>query len=384
MLRAEGGARDRVPLRHARPRERALRRGRHPRHVRRPDRRAGPGRARCSPTRSTRTRGCCSSAVPDPATAAGEPIEIRKGRASAAVDPPPGCRFVDRCPLAIDVCSQVTPELVEARAAAAAHAATSPHRPPPHREDRPCPINRVARSPPTSSGAPRPLRTRSKARPHEDGRGESVWDRFCATPGKVAERRQRRDRVRLLPPLSRRHRADARARPRRVPLLDRVAADPSRRPRPRERGGARLLRPPRRRAARQRDRRRSSTLFHWDTPQALEDEGGWPARGTVEAFVEYVEVVAARLGDRVAPLDHAQRAVGRRVDRPRLGRARAGPDDARPTRSRPRTTCCSRTAGRSRRSCASRRPDAQVGITLNLDARVRRRRRRRRTRRPRA
>ena len=37
---------------------------------------------------------------------------------------------------------------------------------------------------------------------HEDGRGESVWDRFCATPGKGPQRRLGRDRVRLLPPLS--------------------------------------------------------------------------------------------------------------------------------------------------------------------------------------
>jgi oligopeptide/dipeptide ABC transporter ATP-binding protein len=41
-------------------------------------------------------------------------IEVRKGLASAAVDPTEGCRFVGRCPLAIDVCSHVTPALVEA------------------------------------------------------------------------------------------------------------------------------------------------------------------------------------------------------------------------------------------------------------------------------
>ncbi|HKH32339.1 MAG TPA: ABC transporter ATP-binding protein [Gaiellaceae bacterium] len=56
------------------------------------------------------------SAVPDPAANLhAERIEIRKGVASAAVDPPEGCRFVTRCPLAIDVCSRVTPPLVEAR-----------------------------------------------------------------------------------------------------------------------------------------------------------------------------------------------------------------------------------------------------------------------------
>ncbi len=41
------------------------------------------------------------------------------------------------------------------------------------------------------------------------------------------------------------------------------------------------------------------TLYHWDLPQALQDRGGWPARDTVEAFCEYSEVVARRLGDRV-------------------------------------------------------------------------------------
>jgi peptide/nickel transport system ATP-binding protein len=56
------------------------------------------------------------SAVPDPGTGiAAKRIEVRKGLASAAIDPPAGCRFVSRCPIAIDVCSRVTPPLVEAR-----------------------------------------------------------------------------------------------------------------------------------------------------------------------------------------------------------------------------------------------------------------------------
>jgi beta-glucosidase len=41
------------------------------------------------------------------------------------------------------------------------------------------------------------------------------------------------------------------------------------------------------------------TLFHWDTPQALEDAGGWMVRDTAHRFGEYAAVVADRLGDRV-------------------------------------------------------------------------------------
>ncbi|MGI9648051.1 MAG: GH1 family beta-glucosidase [Acidimicrobiia bacterium] len=41
------------------------------------------------------------------------------------------------------------------------------------------------------------------------------------------------------------------------------------------------------------------TLYHWDLPQALDDEGGWLARATAEAFAEYADIVATRLGDRV-------------------------------------------------------------------------------------
>jgi peptide/nickel transport system ATP-binding protein len=60
------------------------------------------------------------ASVPDPSLGAREDIVIRKGLAAAAVDPPEGCRFVGRCPLAIDVCSRVTPPLVEERPAQSA------------------------------------------------------------------------------------------------------------------------------------------------------------------------------------------------------------------------------------------------------------------------
>ena len=41
------------------------------------------------------------------------------------------------------------------------------------------------------------------------------------------------------------------------------------------------------------------TLYHWDLPQVLQDKGGWASRDTAEAFVEYSAAVTRRLGDRV-------------------------------------------------------------------------------------
>ncbi|MFF5973114.1 GH1 family beta-glucosidase [Streptomyces sp. NPDC012769] len=43
-----------------------------------------------------------------------------------------------------------------------------------------------------------------------------------------------------------------------------------------------------------------ATLYHWDLPQALEDEGGWTVRETAERFGEYAALAADALGDRVA------------------------------------------------------------------------------------
>lgn len=42
-----------------------------------------------------------------------------------------------------------------------------------------------------------------------------------------------------------------------------------------------------------------ANLFHWDLPQALEDEGGWLSRDTAQRFAQYAQIVADRLGDRV-------------------------------------------------------------------------------------
>jgi beta-glucosidase len=42
-----------------------------------------------------------------------------------------------------------------------------------------------------------------------------------------------------------------------------------------------------------------ATLYHWDLPLPLADEGGWLQRGTAEAFADYAALVVQRLGDRV-------------------------------------------------------------------------------------
>jgi beta-glucosidase len=132
----------------------------------------------------------------------------------------------------------------------------------------------------------------------EDGRGESIWDRFSSTPGKVVNGETGRVAcdsyhrypadVRLMRELGLNGYRFSIAWPRIVP---------EGRGRPNAAGldfYERFV-----------DELLSNgiepfvTLYHWDLPQALEDRGGWPARATVDAFAEYVELVVARLGDRV-------------------------------------------------------------------------------------
>ncbi|HWD96865.1 MAG TPA: GH1 family beta-glucosidase [Acidimicrobiales bacterium] len=50
---------------------------------------------------------------------------------------------------------------------------------------------------------------------------------------------------------------------------------------------------------RDRDIEPTLTLYHWDLPQALEDDGGWCVRETAERYAEYVDIVARAFGSDV-------------------------------------------------------------------------------------
>ncbi len=133
----------------------------------------------------------------------------------------------------------------------------------------------------------------------EDGRGESIWDRFCATPGKVKNgdtgelacdhyHRSAPD-VALMKGLGLRAYRFSIAWPRILPegigrveekgldfydrLVDELLA-----------AGIRPF----------------ATLYHWDLPQTLQERwGGWAGRDTADAFAAYADIVSQRLGDRV-------------------------------------------------------------------------------------
>lgn len=132
----------------------------------------------------------------------------------------------------------------------------------------------------------------------EDGRGESIWDRFSKTPGKVLggdtgdvacdHYHRMPEDVALIAALGVDAYRFSIAWPRVVPdgtgevnhrgldfydhLVDELL-DAGITPFP--------------------------TLYHWDLPQALEDRGGWRNRVTAEAFLDYATAVTDRLGDRV-------------------------------------------------------------------------------------
>jgi beta-glucosidase len=134
---------------------------------------------------------------------------------------------------------------------------------------------------------------------HEDGRGQSIWDTFSHTPGKV----QGGDTGDIA--CDSYHRVDED-----LALLSDLGVGGYRfsiawpRIQPAGRGGVnqRGLDYYRALVAGLRDRgiMPMATVYHWDLPEALEDEGGWANRETAERFAEYAQIVTQALGDHVA------------------------------------------------------------------------------------
>jgi len=133
----------------------------------------------------------------------------------------------------------------------------------------------------------------------EDGRGESIWDRFSHTPGNVANgdtgdsacdhyHRWRED-LDLMQSLGLGGYRFSIAWPRIQPDGHGPA-------------NAKGLDFYRRLAEGlvSRGIRPLATLYHWDLPQALEDAGGWAARDTAERFAEYAALAFDGLGDVVS------------------------------------------------------------------------------------
>ena len=134
-----------------------------------------------------------------------------------------------------------------------------------------------------------------------DGRGPSIWDTFCHTPGKVRNGetgdvaadhyRLMESDVALMASLGLRAYRFSVAWPRVLPLgrgaVNQTGLDFYRRLIDRlvENGIEPL-----------------PTLYHWDLPEALQKEGGWTARSTAYAFAQYAAVVGDALGDRVERL----------------------------------------------------------------------------------
>jgi beta-glucosidase len=133
---------------------------------------------------------------------------------------------------------------------------------------------------------------------NEDGKGESIWDRFCHAPGHILggdtgdvacdHYHRWQEDVALMKELGLKAYRFSVSWPRVIPagkgplnpqgldfydrLVDALC-----------KAGIEPL----------------VTLYHWDLPQALQDLGGWANRDIAHYFADYAAVLARRLGDRV-------------------------------------------------------------------------------------
>jgi beta-glucosidase len=133
----------------------------------------------------------------------------------------------------------------------------------------------------------------------EDEKGESIWDRFSHTPGKVQNAEtgdtacdhyhRYEDDVALMAEIGLKAYRFSISWPRVLPEgtgpVNQKGLD----------FYGRLVD-----ALLEKDIRPLATLYHWDLPQVLQDRfAGWEGRDIAPAFGEYASVVTARLGDRV-------------------------------------------------------------------------------------
>jgi beta-glucosidase len=134
---------------------------------------------------------------------------------------------------------------------------------------------------------------------NEDGKGESIWDRFSHTVGKVkgaatadvacdSYHRYKED-IALLSEMNLTSYRFSISWPR-------IQADGTGKPNPKgldyyKRVADALL---------EAKIRPLCTLYHWDLPQKLEDAGGWPNRDLAARFADYVDVTVRALGDRIS------------------------------------------------------------------------------------
>jgi beta-glucosidase len=132
----------------------------------------------------------------------------------------------------------------------------------------------------------------------EDGRGESIWDRFASVPGNILtgetgdpacnSYHRYQDDIDIMRQLGVNGYRFSIAWPRIVPDGDGAINSPGLDYYDRVVDAllAAQITP-------------FVTLYHWDLPQALQERGGWGNRATIDAFVRYADVVVSRLGDRV-------------------------------------------------------------------------------------
>ena len=133
---------------------------------------------------------------------------------------------------------------------------------------------------------------------NEDGRGESVWDRFAHTPGKV----KNGDTGDVACDSYHRYAED-------IAIAKRLGIQSYRYsiswPRVQPDGKGTINQKGLDYYRRVTDAlleagiRPFPTLYHWDLPQPLEDAGGWPNRDTAARLADYARTVVAALGDRI-------------------------------------------------------------------------------------